>query len=348
MPPKKRPPVVYFIDGSVHEIPSIAYITYEVGGMICTYSKDTYAQLRKEHPLLPVTLFHSVDEIKNYLIKNKIQVVIYPDYHIRYFRDLPGIKHIQVFHGISDKNYDFHTEVLEYDLFFIPGFEAYERYRRKGLLNKGTGFLVGCPKLDRVFQGVLKREEILEQLGLDPLRKTILYAPTWVDSGYSSSWKKFRHALLQNKPDGINLIVKLHPNLKKYRTQEVEAFKAKIGHFKDARFFDSLPDVVPLMAASDILVGDISSVTREYLVFRRPFVFLSNRPKWLWKRSKIVLWECGRVVRNPKKLWRAIQKTLKEPNRYMEKINRQYERTFYKPDGNAAKRAAEIIRGLLS
>ena len=348
MYPNSGVPIAYYIDGSIHQIPSIAYIAYEAGGTICTDSGETHACIQRDHPSLQAACFENSGEIRKYFLEKGIKVIVYPGYHIRYFRDLPGVKHVQVFHGISDKAYDFKRAVLEYDLFFIPGMDAYERYGKLGLLKRGTGVLVGCTKLDRVFRGMLKRGEMLEQLGLDPRRKTVLYAPTWVkDGGYSSSWKKFRNAFLRNKPDDVNLIVKLHPNIKRYRAQEVEVFKAQIARVEGARFFDSLPDVVPLMAASDVLVGDVSSVTREFLAFKRPFVFLSNRPRWLWKRAKIALWECGRVVRCPRNVWRAVRGALEEPGRYMERIGRRYERTFYKPDGDASKRAAEILRGLI-
>jgi hypothetical protein len=42
-----------------------------------------------------------------------------------------------------------------------------------------------------------------------------------------------------------------------------------------------------------------------------------------------------------------VKTALNEPERYMEKISRRYERTSYKPDGAAAKRAAELLRRLI-
>ncbi|MGQ9571436.1 MAG: hypothetical protein ACUVUQ_11490, partial [Thermodesulfovibrionales bacterium] len=81
--------------------------------------------------------------IKEVLQEAGVKVIVYPDYHIRFFKELSGVKHVQVFHGTSDKTYDFHREILEYDLFFIPGEEAYRRYKRKNLLKKGNGVLIG-------------------------------------------------------------------------------------------------------------------------------------------------------------------------------------------------------------
>ena len=50
----------------------------------------------------------------------------------------PGVKHIQVFHGTSDKIYDYRRDIMDYDLFFISGHEAHKRYEKRGLLKKGT------------------------------------------------------------------------------------------------------------------------------------------------------------------------------------------------------------------
>jgi hypothetical protein len=340
-------PIAYFIDFSIQEIPSVVYIAYEAGGIIYTNSKLTFRYLKTDHPSLSVEYHESIDLIKQSMRQNKIKVIVYPDYHLRYFKDLLDAKHVQVFHGISDKSYDFQNEVLEYDLFFIPGKEAYDRYEQRRLLKRGTGVLIGYPKMDRVFRGELKRDELLLTFGLNPKNKTLLYAPTWVDSATNSSWNKFRGAFLRGKPDNINMIVKLHPNLTRYRKNEVEIFKSEFLRCENNRFFDLLPDIVPLMAASDILIGDVSSVTREYLAFKRPLIFLSNKPRWIWNRKKISLWECGEVVRKPPNIWSTVKETLLSPEKYMNNIQDHFTRTFFKPDGNASKRAANAIRTLL-
>lgn len=339
--------IAYYIDFSIQEIPSIAFIAYEIGGIVYTNYEMTYDFIKKDFPKLNPVYFPSIDKIKQDMVHRNIKIIIYPDYHIRFFKELAGVKHVQVFHGISDKIYDFRKDVLEYDLFFIPGEEAYKRYKKRGLLKTDKGVLTGFPKMDRVFKGELHRDKILINLGMNPRNKTVLYAPTWVDKAFNSSWKKFRDAFLRDKPESISLIVKLHPNLKRYRKQETENFKTKLTGLQNTRFFDLLPDIVPLYAASDALAGDVSSVTREYLAFKRPFLFLSNKPEWMWSKKKIALWECGDVVRNPKKLWVTVMKALNNPERYSQNIENQFKKTFYKPDGNAAKRAAAAIINIM-
>jgi len=340
--------VAYFIDFSIQEIPSIAPIASETGGIIFTNSDLTYNCFKQFYPELEVLYYPRIDEIRAQMVETGIEVILYPDYHIRYFRDIPGIRHVQVFHGTSDKSYDFQKPVLDYDLFFIPGSEAYKRYTKKGLLKKGTGRLIGYPKLDRVFRGELKQDAELEELGLEIKNKTVLYAPTWVDRAGNSSWKKFRKTFFADRiPENLNIIIKLHPNLKRYRENEVEELKAALKNRKNTVIFDALPDIVPLMAASDLLAGDVSAVTREFLAFKRPFVFLSNKPPWLWNKNKKKLWKCGGVVTNPENLWQTVFDILQAPERYKTAIEKHLEKTFYKPDGGAARRAAEAVFELI-
>jgi len=340
--------IAYFIDDSIQEIPSVAAVARETGGVIYTTSDATCRIIRSDHPGLNVEHHGNIQAIRDRMAGTGVRVIVYPDYHIRHFKRLPRAKHVQIFHGISDKAYDYHKELLEYDLFFIPGPAAFERYERRGLLKRGTGVMIGCPKLDRVFLGCVSRENELARIGLPPAHRTVLYAPTWVDRAWNSSWKKFRASLLEGKPKNVNLIVKRHPNLSSYRREEVDAYGHALSRLENSVLVDRLPDIVPLMAASDLLVGDVSSVTREYLAFRRPFVFLSNKPKWMWSGKKTLLWECGTVVRKPNRLWEAVERALEAPERHREEIDRHFRRTFYMPDGKAGKRAAEAVRSLIT
>ena len=357
VPPEEAPEVVeckdvdqgvaYFIDASIQEIPSVAYIARELGGTIYTNARATEACIRRDHPRLRVKRLPTIGEIRADMRAASVKVILYPDYHIRYFRDLPGVKHVQVFHGTSDKIYDYRRSVLEYDLFLIAGADAYERYRRRGLLKRGTGVLVGYPKLDRVFRGEMKRADELARLGLDPGRKTVLYAPTWVDKAFNSSWKRFRNPLTDKPSREINLLIKLHPNIKRYRANEVEDLGKSIRAAEGTILFDEAADIVPFMAASDLLVGDVSAVMREYLAFGNPMVFLSCKPRWMWSRDKKRLWDCGEVVTDPSKVWEVILAVLANPGKYAPRIRRHLERTFFDTSGDAALRVKREVLKLL-
>jgi hypothetical protein len=340
--------IAYFIDFSIQEIPSIAYIAYETGGTIYTDSDTTYRTIKTEHPDLRVKQFDTIEGIKADMVRSRIRVILYPDYHLRYFSDLAGVKHVQLFHGPNDKKYNYIKDVLTYDCFFIPGIDAYERYKKKGLLMRGTGVLIGYPKLDRVFRGEVKRNEELAKMGLDPGKKTVLYAPTWHDRAWNSSWKRFQRAVAQDLPDSVNLIVKPHPNIARYRKEELDQMRKALLARQNSHMVEMASDTVPSMAASDLLISDVSGITREYLAFKRPFIFLSNKPAFMWSRKKTALWECGDTVSKPDRLWEAVARALQNPEKYLEKIEQYFLRTFYKPDGKAALRARDAVCSLIA
>ncbi len=340
--------IAYYIDFSLQEIPNISDIAYSTGGIIYTDSEKTYHTIEKEYPTLNVMYLDTIDKIRENMLSTCVKVIVYPDYHIRYFKDLKDIKHVQVFHGPNDKKYNYIKEVLEYDLFFIPGYDAYERYKKQDLLKRGTGTLIGYPKLDRVFRGELDRDYELIKMGLDPSKKTILYAPTWHDRALNSSWKSFRNVFVVNIPANLNVIVKPHPNISRYMEKQLNEFRKRLLCSPNTRLFENSSDTVPLMAASDLLIGDVSGITREYLAFKRPFVFLSNKPRLLWSKKKTRLWNCGEVVTKTSKVWEAIGRSLENPDRYMDQIEQFFKTTFYKPDGGAAERARDAIFDLIN
>ena len=176
----------------------------------------------------------------------------------------------------------------------------------------------------------------------------LFYAPTWTDKAFNTSWKRFRMALCASVPETINLIVKPHPNLVRYRRDEAEEFENALKRHKNAQFLGPTSDIVRLMAASDLLIGDVSAVTREFLALKRPFVFLSCKPRWMWSRRKKTLWECGEVVTRPQKLWPTVMRSLENPEKHRDAIEKHFRTTFYKPDGKAAQRAAEAIRSIIA
>jgi len=68
----------------------------------------------------------------------------------------------------------------------------------------------------------------------------------------------------------------------------------------------------------------------------------------MWSKQKTRLWECGEVVTNHKNLWKAVERSLNNPSRYIEKIEKHLKNTFFKPDGKASKRAKEAMLKLYS
>src|SRR6185503_1861750 len=94
------------------------------------------------------------------------------------------------FHGVAGKYtnvYDTPEQsVRAWDRLFFINRRMLRNFVRSGACDGDStaARLVGMPKVDCLVDGSLSRDPMLERLGIDPARKTVLYAPTW--SAHSS------------------------------------------------------------------------------------------------------------------------------------------------------------------
>ena len=123
---------------------------------------------------------------------------------------------VQIFHGLSSKGQDFPDSIMNFDILFLTSSVLKSLYhnvflRKHPNYSKHILHEVGFPKLDDVFNRKYDREKVLNQLGLDDSKPTVLYAPTWVkDGSLSIHGKEIIRTLLDMD---VNLIVKLHPSI---------------------------------------------------------------------------------------------------------------------------------------
>lgn len=166
--------------------------------------------------------------------------------------------------------------------------------RNFNLEDKGIKlFDIGYSKSDELLQGRFNKKEVLAELNLDSDLKTILYAPSW-DEGLSlrSSGEKVIENIL--KTPNINLIVKLHPI--SYCPEDGPNYLFYTGgiNWKDKlRKFESYPNfrhvpankIDPLLAASDVMVTDVSSVALEFITLDKPVIYI-DCPEFFEKTLK--------------------------------------------------------------
>ena len=130
------------------------------------------------------------------------------------------------------------------------------------------------PRLDCLVDGSLERDQVLTSMGIDPSRKTVLYAPTW--SRYSSVATMGEEIVKRLGDAGYTVIVKLHDRSRQaddYHSGGVDwgerlepLLRATGGILASGSNSSSY-----LMAA-DTLITDHSSVGFEYLLLDRPLI----------------------------------------------------------------------------
>jgi GT2 family glycosyltransferase len=189
-------------------------------------------------------------------------------------------RYANVFHGVAGK-YDLdnpsHLPIAfhQFDRVLFINRDRMERYLASGLVTRERAVLVGFPKVDRLVNGDYDASATRAGLGLDSGRPTALYAPTWSPA---SSLNTAGEAIITTLADeGWNVIVKLHP-----LSLDVETVKfsggvdwrtrlsaierpGQIVHVEDR-------DASPLLAASDLMVTDHSTIGFEFCLLDRPLV----------------------------------------------------------------------------
>ena len=269
-----------------------------------------------------------------------------------------GTQRIQTFHGVAGKYrtvYDSPSQSMRsWDRLYFINRRRLEHFVNCGAIdeNSPAACLIGMPKLDCLVDGSLNRDTILRSLGVDPSRKTVLYAPTW--SPYSSLGSFGEELVQKLGAAGYAVIVKLHD-----RSRESEYIHsggvdwgARLNPILQ-RFGGVLAqasDSSKYLAAADVLITDHSSVGFEYLLLDRPVIRIEV-PE-LIRRTDIeptyvqLLAEASTTTLNVEDTLTAVERGMQNPQLKSDSRQAVVREMFYKP-GTATERAVSNMYEVL-
>jgi CDP-glycerol:poly(glycerophosphate) glycerophosphotransferase len=185
-----------------------------------------------------------------------------------------GARRVQTFHGVAGKYrtiYDSPSESMrDWDRLFFINKRRLQHFIDCGAIdgNSNAARLIGMPKLDCLVDGSLVRDEILSSLGIDPSRRTVLYAPTW--SPHSSVVTMGEELVQRLGEAGYAVIVKLHDRSRDLGVDwgaRREPLLSRHGGLLATGSNSSR-----YLPAADVMVTDHSSVGFEYLLLDRPLI----------------------------------------------------------------------------
>lgn len=206
-----------------------------------------------------------------------------------FFRKHPDQFYLQTWHGTPLKRIGNHVpsknlslsyrqlvkrESEQYwDLLLAQSEEASDTLR-EAFGYDGSMFAMGYPRND-VLGDVdslrQTRAQVRRRLGIHPEQRVVLYAPTWRDnlkdtSGHYSAVDFFDVSAAAGRlGSSTTILYRGHAN-------SLNAAKQKFNsNVIDASFY---PDVNGLIAASDVLITDYSSIMFDYVVTGKPIVLL--------------------------------------------------------------------------
>lgn len=333
----------YFIAGSLHYLPLIYPLIRETGGFIITFKKGAGKFITEETGEYKIIRYKNSKNLLKHFKNLNLDIIVHPSFSTHFFKNFSGLKHVQVFHGISDKPFSFHKSLKNYDLITVPGKKKKEDIVKKGLADPDKIEIIGFPKIDYFLHADFDRGAFIKKIGIDRSKKTVLYSPTWADRNKYSSYSKFVVSILKNLSE-YNVILKPHVNTLKYRPWEI--LKAYLQKRKNCYIFPKSMNVLPFMAVSDIMITDISSVAQEYLAFDKPIVFLNPKPDRMIPEEHKWLWKCGDVIENKRDISKIVEKNLEDPVKYKDQRKSALSYIFFEFDGKSSLRFKELIMKL--
>lgn len=188
---------------------------------------------------------------------------------------LPDAKHIQLLHGDSDKPPSFSPLTKMYDLIFVSGQMAIDRYIRNGVRIPIERFrIVGRPQVSAIHTN---------QSDPTSTRRQIVYMPTWrglyKDSEFSSL--NTAHTIIEkilDADDPTELHFKPHPLSYKdpmwpeFVKEIRKALNRKRANGNKGVFCNDTTSPFELYNIADILITDISSVMIDFLYSKKPIL----------------------------------------------------------------------------
>ena len=269
-----------------------------------------------------------------------------------------GARRILMFHGVAGKYANVYDSpdrsMRDWDLLFFINERRLGNFIKSGAIDGDSraARLVGYPKLDCLVDGRLSRDAILESLGIDPARRTVLYAPTW--SPYSSLNAMGETLVEKLCAAGFAVIVKLHD-----RSRDPEYLHSGgvdwAGRLQPLLLagggrLAAASDASPYLAAADVLVTDHSSVGFEYLLVNRPLIRI-EMPR-LIAATKIppdyvaLMAEAATSVRTADEAVRAVEQAFSEPAQKSVDRRAVASQLFYKPGTATARAVRELYEAI--
>ena len=241
---------------------------------------------------------------------------------------LSDITFVDVWHGIPFKGFtaDDFTLQHQYDEIWVSSILLKNLYVQKFGFKEARVQATGYGRTDLILHYHLRKDEIREQLGIKAGKKVILFAPTWKQDQqdrneipFNLSQEEFLQDL-ENFADTNNafFIIRYHLN---------SALKDMMGRRNMLYLpLQEYPNGEELLAISDCLITDWSSMAFDMMVLDKPIVFLDVPPPFKNGFSLPADYRVGDLVTNMSELLESLAESCSAQDEYLNRVNEEYQR----------------------
>lgn len=288
----------------IHYLDHLAVICYIMDIPLILVDEQEYTFAKKYYPGVDVRRLSYEEFTPEYLVSNFDVFFMSDLWDRRSFHEKYGalekkygkqLRHVHCPHGFSDKGFYLYKCAFE-DILLAYGQNMLDFMKYFGVAEKlAYRVLTGnyrytYYKMNRVFYDHLVQTEVLSHF--EQKKPVVLYAPTWLDSDQTTTFFDACSQILDRLPSEYNVIVKLHPNLE---SGDPASYYSILGKYEDRKnivFLKDYPIVYPLLAHTDIYIGDMSAVGYDFLTFNKPMFFL-NKKRLKSIEDRVLLYLCG-------------------------------------------------------
>lgn len=236
--------------------------------------------------------------------------------------------------------------------YIITGSEFDEESCKRGFGFQGEFLRYGSPRSDALFQGRGLREKVYQECGLQQDARTLLYAPTYrfdkikgknfhVAKEISLDFENLKTALEETFGGVWYILLRLHPTVADaFFDRKWPAFVRNVSHYEDSQ---------ELVAASDMLISDFSSIMFEPAFVKKPvFLFTEDLQAYLVDEYELLIPYDELpfpLAQSNEELTACIRQFNREE--YEEGVIRFLEHYGVHEDGHASERTAVFISELI-
>lgn len=227
------------------------------------------------------------------------------------------------------------------DLFISNSSDNTQMFR-DSFLYDGEIYEAGSPRNDVLINDNLDKKTIMNSLGIDANSKILLYAPTFRDNvatsfeHYDLDIFKILDALSNRFGGKFVLLYRFHHQL--YKFERCKNF------YKDGINVTLYEDVQELLAITDVLITDYSSIMWDFSLMRRPvFLYQNDEKEYMNDRGfycPVSQWPYI-IAHSSEELCNKIRNFDDED--YLESLERFFSTYKSYDDGNAAEKVSQYI-----
>ena len=220
--------------------------------------------------------------------------------------------------------------------------------------NPKKAFLIaGSPKLADLAERKYDRTSVLLSLGLDPRRKTVLVSSHWTEMSLLRDLDTSVIQFLHEWKEELNIIVTGHPKLWELtlskRSFDGQALLSRLQSISK-QYPDRLrisPTAAPfeLMAASDVLLCDHSSIRVEFSLLERPVGLYRNKNFICESRNTDELYRSASEVFHDISSFEPVLKKILSPDYENSKSIRDLRRFFIMDPSRGAEKIVNFLAG---